>query len=145
MAVEWNRRSIRLRVHVRVRHDPFFDLRKQDWIFTRKIHFREERAHGGLGREPEDDSSADSTPQPPQSPPEWPGSSGSRGIVEDAILRQDETRRHWLLIAGQCHPAHVRGDDVYFGHDALRRDEGHKVAIEKTEMMISCTHFGVQK
>ena len=32
-----------------------------------------------------------------------------------------------------------------FGHEALWRDEGHKVVMEKTEMMISNTHIGVQK
>ena len=31
-----------------------------------------------------------------------------------------------------------------FGRDALLRDEGHKLAIGLPEMMISCTHFGVQ-
>ena len=31
-----------------------------------------------------------------------------------------------------------------FGHDALSRGEGHKVAMGMSEMMISCTHIGVQ-
>ena len=30
------------------------------------------------------------------------------------------------------------------GHDALSRDEGHKLAMATTEMKISCTHIGVQ-
>ena len=41
-----------------------------------------------------------------------------------------------LLIAGHCHPAHVKEDDVDFWHDALWHGDSHEVAMETKEMMI---------